>query len=68
MGAAYQLPSTQPDAAFELADADFRMIAEIAHRSAGIVVREHKKAMVRGRLMRRVRELGLASVADYCAI
>jgi chemotaxis protein methyltransferase CheR len=56
------------DAAFDLTDADFRMIAEIAHRSAGIVVREHKKAMIRGRLMRRVRDLGLPSVSAYCQL
>jgi chemotaxis protein methyltransferase CheR len=50
----------------ELTESDFRMIADIIHREAGIVVREHKQAMVRGRLARRVRELGLGSISDYC--
>jgi chemotaxis protein methyltransferase CheR len=50
----------------ELNEADFRMVADIIHREAGIVVREHKQAMVRGRLARRVRDLGLASIGDYC--
>jgi chemotaxis protein methyltransferase CheR len=50
----------------DIADADFRMIAELIHREAGIVIRDHKRAMVRGRLARRARELGLATVAEYC--
>jgi chemotaxis protein methyltransferase CheR len=50
-----------------LSTSDFALIREIAYSAAGIVVREHKEAMIRGRLMRRVRELGLNSVTDYCA-
>jgi chemotaxis protein methyltransferase CheR len=52
----------------ELTESDFRMVAEIIRREAGIVVRDHKQAMVRGRLARRVRELGLASIAEYCRL
>lgn len=47
---------------------DLRFIAEIVHRHAGIVIREHKEAMARGRLARRVKALGLPSVAAYCAL
>jgi chemotaxis protein methyltransferase CheR len=50
-----------------LSSSDFALIREIAYSAAGIVVREHKEAMIRGRLMRRVRELGLATVSDYCS-
>jgi chemotaxis protein methyltransferase CheR len=50
-----------------LSSSDFALIREIAYSAAGIVVREHKEAMIRGRLMRRVRELGLASVSEYCS-
>jgi chemotaxis protein methyltransferase CheR len=50
-----------------LSDGDFRFVSEIIHREAGIVVRANKQAMVRGRLVRRARELGLPSVQAYCA-
>jgi chemotaxis protein methyltransferase CheR len=62
------LPLAAPEAAFDLKESDFRLIAEIVHGKAGIVVRAHKQAMVRGRLMRRVRELGLPSIDAYCAL
>lgn len=42
-------------------------IAKLVYEQAGIVIREHKEAMTRGRLARRVKALGLGSVADYCA-
>lgn len=65
MNAAARVPGIV-DAA--LAPDDFRMIIALAHRSAGLVVHAHKEAMVRGRLSRRARDLGLASVGEYCAI
>lgn len=63
---AHQFSALEADA--ELTDADFRMVSEIIRREAGIVVRDHKQAMVRGRLSRRTRELGLPSIAAYCAL
>jgi chemotaxis protein methyltransferase CheR len=42
-------------------------IAKLVYEHAGIVIREHKEAMTRGRLARRVKALGLSSVAEYCA-
>ncbi len=54
------------DVEAELSDGDFRLVAEIIRREAGIVVRDHKQAMVRGRLARRARDLGLPSVGAYC--
>lgn len=54
-------------AATELRPEDFRMVADLVHREAGIVVRDHKHAMVRGRLARRARELGIRSISEYCA-
>lgn len=51
----------------DLREDDFRLIAGIVHREAGILIRDHKQAMVRGRLARRVRELGLGSISAYCA-
>ncbi len=50
----------------DLSDEDFRLVAGIAHREAGLLIRPHKRAMVRGRLARRARELGLPSIGAYC--
>ncbi len=46
---------------------DMGFIAKLVYEHAGIVIREHKEAMTRGRLARRVKALGLGSVAEYCA-
>ncbi|SIQ28405.1 MULTISPECIES: protein-glutamate O-methyltransferase [unclassified Bosea (in: a-proteobacteria)] len=46
---------------------DMKFIAALVYEQAGIVIREHKEAMTRGRLARRVKALGLNSVAEYCA-
>ncbi len=56
----------QVDVDHELSENDFRLVVELIRREAGIVVREHKQAMVRGRLVRRARELGLPSISAYC--
>ncbi|WP_082540256.1 protein-glutamate O-methyltransferase [Bosea sp. Leaf344] len=46
---------------------DMSFIAKLVYEQAGIVIREHKEAMTRGRLARRVKALGLGSVSEYCA-
>jgi chemotaxis protein methyltransferase CheR len=46
---------------------DLGFIAQIVYEHAGIVIREHKEAMARGRLSRRVKALGMNSIAEYCA-
>ncbi|MFN3671742.1 MAG: CheR family methyltransferase [Bosea sp. (in: a-proteobacteria)] len=46
---------------------DMSFISKLVYEQAGIVIREHKEAMTRGRLARRVKALGLNSVTDYCA-
>ncbi|MBA4334306.1 MAG: hypothetical protein C0420_05000, partial [Methylobacterium sp.] len=46
---------------------DMGFISKLVYEHAGIVIREHKEAMTRGRLARRVKALGLNSVAEYCA-
>lgn len=55
----------QPEATLTRDDMGF--IARLVYEQAGIVIREHKEAMTRGRLARRVKALGMGSVADYCA-
>lgn len=51
-----------------LSDDDLRFLAKIVHQAAGIVIRDNKSAMTRGRLVRRVKALGLNSLADYMAL
>jgi chemotaxis protein methyltransferase CheR len=49
-----------------LTQEDLRFIAKLLHQRTGIVIREHKQAMARGRLARRVKALGLQSIGEYC--
>jgi chemotaxis protein methyltransferase CheR len=48
-----------------LGDADFAAIREFVHRRAGINLSEGKRALVMGRLDRRLREVGCSSYAEY---
>lgn len=61
------IPASQALADATLSRDDMGFIAKLVYEHAGIVIREHKEAMTRGRLARRVKALGLGSVADYCA-
>ncbi|CAH1674474.1 chemotaxis protein methyltransferase [Hyphomicrobiales bacterium] len=62
------MPSFQPATAdITLTREDMGFIAKLVYEQAGIVIREHKEAMTRGRLARRVKALGMGSVAEYCA-
>ncbi|MHB2169727.1 CheR family methyltransferase [Alsobacter sp. R-9] len=56
------------DGDFTLSQRDFELIAGIAKEQAGIVIRAHKMAMIRGRLLRRLRALQLRSVTEYCEL
>ena len=47
--------------------ADFHFLADLVRAESGIVLAEAKANLVYSRLSKRVRELGLASFADYCA-
>lgn len=51
---------------FELGDAEFRFLAAFLSRETGIVLSAHKRQMVCGRLVKRLRHLKLRSFADYC--
>lgn len=61
------MPAPQALADATLTRDDMGFIAKLVYEQAGIVIREHKEAMTRGRLARRVKALGLNSVAEYCA-
>lgn len=55
-------------AEFGLTDIELRTICELAMRHAGIVLNESKRDMIRSRLTRRLRQLRLASFAEYCEL
>lgn len=55
------------DPAVVLRDADFDFIAAFVFERCGIVLGGNKRQLVYGRLLRRLRELGLASFAQYVA-
>jgi chemotaxis protein methyltransferase CheR len=48
-----------------LSDAEFLLIQKLVYREAGIWLSEGKKALVSGRLSRRLRQLGLKSFRQY---
>jgi chemotaxis protein methyltransferase CheR len=50
---------------FEYTDADFRRIARHVYQRAGIVLTEAKRSLAYGRLVRRLRALGIDRFADY---
>jgi chemotaxis protein methyltransferase CheR len=47
---------------------DFDLIREIAHAHAGIVIADFKRNMVFRRVSKRLRELNLSTISEYCAI
>jgi chemotaxis protein methyltransferase CheR len=53
---------------FELGDREFRYLTSFLSQETGIVLSEHKRQMVCGRLVKRLRTLGLGSFAEYCAM
>lgn len=56
------------DREFAFTDGDFRFLSKLAHEKTGIVLADHKRDMVYGRLARRLRALNLKSFADYCEL
>ncbi|WP_024301404.1 CheR family methyltransferase [Pseudogulbenkiania sp. MAI-1] len=59
------LPKVEYTREFAFSDADFERIRKLIYREAGIALNPSKKDMVYGRLVRRIRELKLASFAAY---
>ncbi|MFC5740565.1 CheR family methyltransferase [Dyella tabacisoli] len=49
-----------------LGDADFRFLREFVLQHCGIALGEHKRQLVQGRLLRRLRALGLTEFGSYC--
>ncbi len=61
------LAAAKPISDSTLTQDDLKFVAQVIYEQAGIVIREHKEAMARGRLQRRVKALGLNSISEYCA-
>lgn len=55
-----------PDNSHLLAPSDFARVAQFIEKTTGIQVPPGKKTMVEGRLRRRMRALGLDTMAQYC--
>jgi len=53
---------------FLMTTQNFSDISRYAHQYTGIVLGDHKRDMVYGRLARRIRSLNLADFTDYCAL
>ena len=56
------------DGEFAFTWSDFRLIAQLVHSEAGIVLAETKANLVYSRLAKRLRAIGLRSFRDYCAL
>lgn len=50
---------------FLLNDDDYLTLADLIHTQTGIVLKDHKKDMVYGRLSKRLRQFGMTSFSDY---
>jgi chemotaxis protein methyltransferase CheR len=51
-----------------LGDAEFRFLRDFVHRHCGIALSEQKRQLVQGRLLRRLRGLGLGDFRSYCEL
>ena len=64
-------PSPRPEERepeFAFSEAEFKQIAHILYAHSGIALAEHKMPLVYGRLVKRLRALGLETFHDYCAL
>lgn len=53
---------------FSFTDADFDALRRLVREITGIALTDAKRELVYGRLSRRLRQLGLDSFSDYCAL
>lgn len=53
---------------FDLGDQEFRFLASFLSRETGIILSDHKRQMVCGRLVKRLRALGMRDFGEYCAM
>jgi chemotaxis protein methyltransferase CheR len=50
---------------WSLGDSDFKFLSDFVYKHCGIVLGEHKRQLVQGRLLRRLRALGLDGFDEY---
>lgn len=62
------LASNTMEREFVFHDGDFHFLARLANQRTGIVINDKRKDMVYGRLVRRLRALGLGSFSEYCEL
>lgn len=60
-----QVESASPDGMFRITDSEFRWLRDLIHAQTGIALSEHKRALLRSRLGKRLRHYGFARFADY---
>lgn len=60
--------TTGADGTMVLRDEDFSFISKFVFDRCGIVLGDNKRQLVFGRLVRRLRELGLSSFSQYCQL
>ena len=53
---------------FPFTQSDFRQIADMMHKDAGIALAEAKAPLVYSRLVKRLRNLGVESFKQYCEL
>ncbi len=59
------IPQVQTASTLTISDAQFRRVGELVTRIAGIQLPPGKESLVRSRLAKRIRALGLASMQEY---
>lgn len=53
---------------FHLSESEFNRLRELVHRHTGIALSKAKRELVYGRLVKRLRALGLDSFGEYCRL
>ncbi|MGH1349488.1 MAG: CheR family methyltransferase [Methyloligellaceae bacterium] len=59
------IQNTSSDQEFDFRQSDFKALAQLVYDRSGIVLGDHKKNMVYGRLAKRLRELALTTFSQY---
>lgn len=52
----------------DLTDKDFKFLQNLVYDETGIVIGDHKRQMIYRRLVKRVKELDISDLKDYCSI
>lgn len=60
-------PGADPNAS-RLSDREFSLLQELIDDTLGIHISQHKRTMLEGRISRRMRELSLTNISDYCKL